>query len=303
MDAPRVLHLYLTDYVLWHYTRRSHPFLNRVADVLIARGWQVTAGSDGLADRLRAAVQPGYHLFYEHPPAGPRCLTARRVYWDPFWRIEASHERWHWPVAHAPFDPAQVDPKRADGFARFWRPRLGLDAREGVDRGAFIYVPLQGQWGQRRSFQSMSPAKMVDTLLERCDAPLVLTCHPGETLGEADRARLAAWTRDPRVTLSTAPMADLLTHARFVATQNSSVALKGFFVNTPALLFAQVDFHHVAASVPRDGLSAALAQAGQVRTDYAQYLFWFFQKRALNHWRDDFPDRLTAWLAGRGWTM
>ncbi|MFT7510330.1 MAG: hypothetical protein ACI9KS_002516, partial [Sulfitobacter sp.] len=34
--------------------------------------------------------------------------------------------------------------------------------------------------------------------------------------------------------------------------------------------------------------------------DYARYLFWFFQERALNVWRPDFPDRLKARLAALG---
>lgn len=302
MTPDRHLHLYLTEYVLWQYRRGGFPFLTRLTEVMQARGWTVTPHGDALAERLLAAGRPGCHLFYEHPPVGANSLTMRRVYWEPFWRIEPSAERWDWPVAKETFDPASVDPVRADQFVGFWRPRLGLGPEQ-VDRQEFIYVPLQGQWGVKRSFQSKSPVKMVEILLNRFDAPLVLTCHPGERLTDTDRDQLARWADHPRITVSDAPMSQLLKRAALVATQNSSVALKGMFCNTPALLFARVDFHHAAASVPRDGLAQAVENAKENRADMARFLFWFFQMRALNHWRDDFPDRLTGWLADRGWQV
>lgn len=299
MTTTRVLHLYLTEYVLWQHRRGKYPFLARLSQVFAERGWSIALHDDALAERLLAASRPGRHLFFEHAPVGPETLTMRRVYWDPFWRIEASAERWAWPVARARFDPDDVDPDRADQFVGFWHPRLGLDR---VARDDFIYVPMQGKWSAKRSFQSMSPVKMVKTLLDRFDLPLVLTCHPGEDLGQDETRFLARWADHPRITISGAPMTDLLPRARLVATQNSSVALKGMFCGTPALLFAQVDFHHLTASVPRDGLDAAIDNA-LAKKDYSRYLFWFFQIQSLNHWRAEFPDRLAAWLTDRGWDV
>ena len=73
-----------------------------------------------------------------------------------------------------------------------------------------------------------------------------------------------------------------------------------YLLNNPALLFGQIDFHHIAGSVHRDGLDKAFEKIERQSPDYARYLFWFFQEQALNVWRPDFPDRLNSRLADHG---
>ncbi len=300
MAGDALLTLYLTEYTLWQARRGKHPFVAALGAVLDAAGWQLDLRSNGLEDRLASVARPGWALFYEDPPLPGRCLTLRRSYLDPFWHIERSAKRWEFDVAKARFDPDQIDPLRAQQFGTFWRKKLGMTQEP--RREGYVYVPLQGRLRDHRRFQSMAPLDMVAALRTHLpDRPLVLALHPKETYGDAERAAVEKLAQDPMITLSDAPMTDLLAGCDVVATQNSSVALKGFFWNKPALLFARIDFHHIAANVVDLGLEGAIARLTDApQPDYARYLFWFFQMQALNLWRDDFPARLTARLAAHG---
>ena len=93
----------------------------------------------------------------------------------------------------------------------------------------------------------------------------------------------------------------LLPRCDYVATENSSVAVMGYFLGKPALLFGQIDFHHIAGSVPIQGLSQAYETINGPEPDYARYLYWFFQMQALNVWRPEFAERLLARLSEHGW--
>ena len=86
-----------------------------------------------------------------------------------------------------------------------------------------------------------------------------------------------------------------------VVTQNSTVALKGYLVDKPAMLWARIDWHHVAASVPRDGRDRAFAEAGRPR-DHARYLFWYLRRQSLFAWEDN--SRAIRWrLRALGWPV
>ena len=61
----------------------------------------------------------------------------------------------------------------------------------------------------------------------------------------------------PRLRLETGGAAEALAACDLVVTQNSAVAFNGYFFHKPAVLFAEIDFHHIAASVPRLGVAAA----------------------------------------------
>lgn len=300
MVETRTLSIHLTEYLLWRVRRGKHPFLAELVRALEARGWRITWRGDGLDERLASAARPGYTLFYEDAPVGPRCLTLRRSYFDPFWQIEASAKRWEWDVARASFDPEAVDGDRAAHFVKFWRGRMPLPPPA---RGeGFVYVPLQGRLLTQRSFQSRAPVDMVREIAKReRTRDIVLTLHPGETYSPHEREAVDRLIEDPRIHLSDSPMTDLLPKCDYVACENSSVALKGFFLNKPALLFAEIDFHHIAASVPKLGMKGAFEALGGPAPDYARYLFWFFQHKALNFWRPEFGQRVTERLQAHGW--
>lgn len=298
MSQDALLTLYLPDWLRWRVEHERHKFLVSLINVFEARGWRVELRGNDLADRLGSVARSGWALFYDDPPVSGRCLTMRQSYLEPFWRIEKSAKRWEFDVARAEFSIEEISPKRAQQFVSFWRKRLNLPDPKPAQN--YVYVPLQGRLLSHRSFQSMSPIKMVETLLEREPRQLVLTLHPRENYSDAEKQAIARIAEHPKVTRSDAPMSTLLAGCAYVATQNSAVVISGYLLNKPALLFGQIDFHHIAASVHRDGLDKAFEKIERQSPDYARYLFWFFQEQALNVWRPDFPDRLNSRLADHG---
>lgn len=291
--------LYLTELLLWQVERDKNPFLTQLIAVLEEAGWTVALAGDAVEQKLRSVARKGYALFYEDEPFHSRALTVRKVYLPPFWRVETSSKRWEWEVAHTKFDPEQVDPKRAAQFGTYWRKQLGLESEYSE---GFVYVPLQGRLTQKRSFQSASPLRMLETVAQRSDGRRVIaTLHPREVYSETELAQLHELVDEGRIELSDKPMEVLLPRCDYVATENSSVALMGYFLAKPALLFAQIDFHHIAGSVPNLGLSGAYDQIMGPEPDYARYLFWFFQMQSINMWRPDFSERLLARLGQHGW--
>src|SRR5699024_6753010 len=120
-----------------------------------------------------------------------------------------------------------VDGAEAAAFVRRLRRRVlpGPEPR----RGDHILVPLQGHLRRRRSFQTMSPVKMLEAVC-RTGRPVVATLHPSERYDDADHAALAALARRHRnLTLGGDTMA-LLRDCAFTATQNSAVAFDGMIL-------------------------------------------------------------------------
>ncbi|MEO5613818.1 MAG: hypothetical protein ABIR04_02680, partial [Cypionkella sp.] len=206
-----------------------------VVGVVRAAGWAVRYG--GHADTVAG---DGYHLVYNRAVEGRFCLSLRRCYLDKFYRIEATNDRWDWEVAGLPFS---VESGQA-WFQRHWRERLfrGLV----VARGGYIFMPLQGKLLQRRHFQAASPIEMIRaTLAADPVRRIVATLHPREVYSDAELEALRGLERFELVQGSL----PVLAGCEYVVTENSSMALTGFFANKPAVLFAQIDFHHIAASV------------------------------------------------------
>lgn len=301
--APKIT-VYATEYILWQQRKGKNRFFAELEHALSPLGWALAFRPDTMDERVASAARAGYALFYEHEPFPPNALTVRRSYLEPFWQIETSAKRWEWGVASAAFTPVTIDQKRAETFCKFWRGKLSLPDRAPLD--GTLLVPLQGRLLDKRSFQSASPLDMVRATLAHCpDYRLILTTHPGEVYTPEERAALAALAEDPRITLSDRPSRDFMPSCVGVVTENSSVALQALFLHKPIVLFAQIDFHHLAGSVPHIGVESAF-EAIKKEPDpvmVERYLFWFFQKQALNVWRKDFPERLVQRLHLHGWPV
>ena len=258
--------------------------------------WQVVH-----APEAEGETQPhqGFALTHMQEPRRPGpTLCLRRTYWYPFWRIEPTNERWNFAVARQSPDIKAAPPRAAAFHARL-RDRV-LQGRR-VTREGFVFAPLQGRLTQHRSFQSQSPVAMLHETLARQPLPVVATLHPGETYGPADHAALAALSQHPRFTLVQRPAADLVAACDFVVTQNSSVALQAMIAGKGAVLFAGIDFHHPAGSVPRDGLDRAFQIGQQPPADMTAYLWWFFKQNAIDAQAEDAPARIRALLTAQGW--
>lgn len=300
MTRSPELRLYLHQPTLGEVRRGRVNFVNRLIGLLRGQGWAISVLPSTGATREAAPDLPGYALFHMEKPTHDRALTFRRAYHYPFWRIERVAERWRWPVAAARFFPETVDPQAAARFhARFAARVLpGPPPR----RDGPILVPLQGLIQQTRSFQTMSPLAMLARVAET-GLPAVATLHPKEDYTAEDLAALHSLAaRHANLTIG-GDTAALLRDCRFVATQNSAVAFDGLVLGKPAVLFGQVDFHHIALSVADLGAEAALAMAPDHRPDFARYLYWFLQKQAINMSNPYAEAQIAAALQRGGWPV
>jgi len=294
------LHFYLPSPLREDSAAGAVNIVTRIAAAVAPFGWRAQWHGDTAAERARA-LGPGYHLVHMQDPTGPRCLNLRRAYAYPFWQIEATNERWNFDVAKAAFDPASVDMETARPFFRRMGRKLLGEGK--VTSEGFVFMPLQGRLRDHRSFQTMSPQAMIEATLDHLPGREIrATLHPNETYDAADLAMLEAMERRfPRFRLIRADARELLPTCDLVVTQNSSVALSGFFVRKRAVLFAGVDFHHIAGSVPRDGLAAAFARI-ENRAPFVAYTHWFFRS-CINAGALDAADQILARLRRHGWPV
>ncbi len=274
---------------------------NLIASAFRGAGWDV--GYRDLVPGQPIVPPLGDHaLFFMQEPLSDRALTLRRAYHYPFWRIEATNERWRTDVARATFDPDAVDPALATPFARRWARTL-LGGREPRQEG-YVFIPLQGRLRDHRSFQSMSPLAMIEaTLQAEPQRRLVLKLHPKEAYTPTDMAALERITRHPRVDLVDADALDLLAGCDYVVTQNSGLAFTGFFLRKPAVTFAAIDFHHIAAPVADLGVADAFQAVLGPPPAFDRYIHWFLQENAINGGRDDAQARILARAARFGWPV
>ena len=294
MSRAKTLYLYLNE------SRRARiaaagGILPRVAQAAKTAGWQVC-----LKDENDPVGGDGYHLVYNQAVTEPFSLCLRRCHMDPFFRIEQTNDRWDWEIAAKTFTPRPAFSEE-EGFRKRWRNKL-FDHAEIVQQG-YIFMPLQGKLLSRRHFQTASPIEMIhQTLAADPSRHILATLHPNETYSHAERAALDAI--GGRFKIADQPSLQVLARCDYVVTQNSSMALTGFFAEKPAVLFAKIDFHHIAASVPALGVDAAFrAIKSAEKTPFAAYLHWFFKRNAITSWADDAVDQIRQRFREHGWPM
>ncbi|MFZ3580681.1 hypothetical protein ACOI1H_00740 [Loktanella sp. DJP18] len=306
MDQPGDVTFYLDPGLLQSARDGRHNFIALVAKTVSDARLRVFFEANSDAARRASERRPGYALFHMDDPTHPRALTMRRSYFYPFWQIETSARRWEWKVALTPFKPEEVDAVEAQKFFGFWRKRLFPDASDTPAPHGPIYIPLQGLVRQHRSFQSCSPVEMIARTAERFpDSDVIVTLHPNESYEAADHKALETLGKAyPNVNVSRRDMVTCLNACEMVVTQNSSVALAGFFFRKPAVLFAQVDFHHIAGNVPRDGEDKAFA-ARRNSGGFESYIWWFLQEMSINAGRpqEEVTTKIRGVLRRHGWPV
>lgn len=305
MSARDTVTFYLPPHLRKQAERGKHNFIAKVSEVLVAAGLSIEFDGDDDLARLRAIARPGRGLYLMDPPVNARGLTFRKTYIYPFWHIEKEAARWDWPVAKDTFDPQTVDPRKAANFYRFWRQRLFEETPKYAREDGFVYVPLQGQISRRRSFQTCSPLEMVKTVLDH-DAfrQVVVTLHPSETYTAEERRALEdLLTEDDRLMVKAEGSPRFLQNCDYIVTQNSAVGFEGYFFGKSLILFGKADFHHIALNVEDMGASAAFDQVENHEPNYAAYLYWFLQTRAINAGRPEAIKRITTVLRNHGWPV
>lgn len=300
--SKTLLTIYVGPGILQQIKAGKQNFFCRVIGAVEARGWRVELREDNIVEFALAPERPGYALYLRNPASHEAALVCRRSYVGAFWQVEKTSRRWEWPITHKAFDPETVDPEAAQKFFDAWKKRVFPDA-PAISDERFVLVPLQGTVFDQRDFQAMSPLEMIEATLVQTDLPLIVTMHPKAPLSERGDAALRAFAAsEPRVTLREGGSMDLLPRCSFVVAQYSSVALLGYFFEKPAVLFATIDFQHIAGSVPRDGIEAAFAHVTE-RPDFARYLYWYLKLNSLNAGAPEFEDEVLATFRAHGWPI
>lgn len=267
-------------------------FLQRVRKAVEGAGGRL----DWRAEDERPEAQSLWHM---RAPAGSGGLIFRRTYHYPFWHIEAVPERWLWPVARARFDPEAVPVQPARDFTGRLAARV-LPGPPPTREGPAL-VALQGRIGQHRSFQTMSPLRMVDEV-GRSGHPARVTLHPRETYTDDERRALdRIIAAHPSLEMAEGS-AGLLRDCAFVVTQNSAVAFDGIILGKAAVLFGQVDFHHIALKVAELGAEAALVRAPRHLPPWPRYLMWFLGQ-AIDAMAPDAEAQVLTALRRGGWRL
>lgn len=276
-----------------------HNFIGHLMGLLHDEGYTVDLAAESETHRgtLGRAIT---HM--KPPPLGG--LTFRRVYHYPFWSIEPTADRWDRDVATSPFQPDLVSKPEADRLYQRWQKRLFQQATSATSREGFVYVPLQGRLLSHRSFQTCAPLEMLFlTLRAEPEREIFAALHPKETYSDAEMDALQALTETyPRLSIRTGGMEDLLRRCDYVVTMNSAAAFNGYFFGKPCILFAKIDFHHIALKASPDDLSAFQHIATHT-PDYARYLMWFWQDNAINAGRPDVRAKIRDALIRGGWPV
>ncbi len=292
-------------YLPWPDKQRAeagdHNFINKVADVLSTAGMQVSFEDPVAADPRLG----GYSVFFMRDPFVRNSVTVRKAYYYPFWHIETTNERWHWEVSNSTFDPSKIDEDAARKFFQSWRRRLYEPLLKSVEKGDFVYVPLQGKLLEKRYFQHCSPVEMLEHVLaQEPDREIVATLHPGEIYSDREQQTLSDLVaKHTRLSLQVGGMQELLPKCSYVVAMNSSVAFAGYFLKKPCVLFAGIDFHHIAANVNELGVAGAFKAVRKTKPPYPKYLWWFLQQMSINAGRPEAEDRIRARLAALGWPV
>ena len=293
MSRARILNFHLTEEKRVRVAAAGGIW-PRVAAAAKTAGWQVV-----LKDADAPVGGDGYHLVYNQAVTEPFCLCLRRCHMDPFYRIEQTNDRWDWQVAGQTFTPRAAFSEE-EGFRRRWCNKLFNHVE--ISRQGHIFMPLQGKLLTRRHFQTASPVEMIyQTLAADPTRRILATLHPRETYSDAERAALAAI--GGRFELTDQPSLTALAGCDYVVTENSSMALTGFFAKKPAVLFGRIDFHHIAASVPLLGADGAFSAVQSETPPFAAYLHWFFKRNAITSWADDAVDQIRQRFRQHGWPM
>ncbi|MDM7255524.1 MAG: hypothetical protein P3W90_002360 [Paracoccus sp. (in: a-proteobacteria)] len=288
--VKETLRVYLEPDIL--ATARAGQFnvMNKIKSAAEQIGWRLEWRDEADFSPARG----GFALRHLPPVKGPHVRSLRRAYHYPFWSIEPTHERWDFRVARSRFDPAALDGDAARGFLERLRGRVLPGAK--ITAGEHVLIALQGRISEHRSFQSMSPLAMVETIAQT-GRPCVATLHPREYYAPEDLEALhALGARFANLSIGGDTSA-ILQSCAAVATMNSAVAFNGYILEKPALLFAKIDFHHIALRPDQ------ITQAPAHSPDFARYLFWFLREMSLNAAAPDIETQIiAAWRRG-GWPV
>ncbi len=269
--------------------------ITRITSALAWRGVGVELRLDTRLERARLARGPGFGLICEGTPASPRVLRLRRVDQGPYWQFETSGDPWRWSVTQAGFEPDGLDDARASAFLA--RRRGVIFGKRSIRREGFILFALDS--GLEQAKEILAAIRTMDREREILVAP-----GPGATPDPAALKDLRLALRGfDGARMVGRPALELIARCDAVVTGHSTAALSGYFAEKPAVIFGQVEFHHIAGSVPLIGVERAFAVLRAPPPPYARYLWWLLRRQAIDMSDDEAEPAILARLRVLGWEI
>jgi len=304
LAGTKRLGIYLNDGLRQDVQAGRHNFFGILIGSFQSVGFEVDLFPNTEEERLNSEHRQGYSLFHLATPFHGRVLDIRLAYMYPFWRIEKEKWRENYRVAKLEFDPTRIDEEKARAFSRIWRRRLLSNLGQASEHRSHVLVALQGRLFDRRHGQSMAPIEMIqETLNQDRFRQVVIKLHPKEPYTDEELSMLNELEANPRIEFAVGDIHRLIENCDYIVTQNSSVAFKGLLQNTPSVLFAHSDFHHILESVNRDGAERAFRNILSKRMPYAKYFYWFLQLNTINAGRDEAAQTILENCRELGWQL
>lgn len=301
MRQGRRCRILLTERKLNLIKAGEHAFYQGLISVLKRAEYQIEFNRNTFVSRKLALLMPGICFIDEGMETARRGFIVRRSYKRKFFRIEKSQHRKDWGTTNVIFDATKVGASAAETFYEKQVRKLNIQKPDLPVQGSYIFVPLQSEITKKRSFQSCSPVDMIWKVLENDkERQLVITLHPAVDYSKKELKAVGELVENPRITLSTAPMNDILAGSDYVVTENSSVALHGILYKKPAILFAICDFHHIFQYVPKVGVEFAFQNVLRDEPDFIKFYYWFFMLQMIPQFSPNLESRISDRLQQLG---
>jgi len=256
----------------------------------VKRSAAIKAGTRSVA---QDAFEDGFlNIIDDRSVCHPAVLNAGVAYIGAFWHLDPNGVKALSSIGHREFDPTAFSAKRVATFFeglqnRYVRKRNSKygQREEHVDvpKNA-ISLFFQGMAPLSTGVSKFEDFDILELLLNQTSGvPIVVKPHPLVTQKhEIDFLHDLA-KQDNRLFVTDANVHDILQNSAVTISNNSTVALEGFFHKKPAILFGDSDFHHIAHRFHTgDNVLDLIGKAKNSRPAYPEFLAWYFLDQCLH---------------------
>ena len=144
---------------------------------------------------------------------------------------------------------------------------------------------------------------MLETVLAATAGPVIVKPHPRDLDRTVFDRLVAMRDANPRLTISTGNIHDILAASDRVVTINSAVGIEAYLHRKPVILCGQADFHHIATVAQDAGALSGALQAPPPKRHYAKYVYWYFGVNCINAGAPDVAGQVLGRIRAAGYAI